>query len=67
MASLESHSLENPPPYIAISYCWDPTSARRGMFVDMKSFSVSETVLEVLNQVQASQHATGSRELLWID
>ncbi|KAH6847694.1 heterokaryon incompatibility protein-domain-containing protein [Chaetomium sp. MPI-CAGE-AT-0009] len=67
LAYLESHPLSKPPPYIAISYCWDPTSARRGMFLDMKSFSISETVLEVLNQVQASQHATGSRELLWID
>jgi hypothetical protein len=67
LAYLESHPLENPPPYIAISYCWDPTSARRGMFLDMKSFSISETVLEVLNQVQASQHATGSQELLWVD
>ncbi|EAQ83550.1 hypothetical protein CHGG_09954 [Chaetomium globosum CBS 148.51] len=67
LAYLESHPLAKPPPYIAISYCWDPTSARRGMFLDMKSFSISETVLEVLNQVQASQHATGSRELLWID
>lgn len=67
LAYLESHPLSKPPPYIAISYCWDPTSARRGMFLDTKSFSISETVLEVLNQVQASQHATGSRELLWID
>ncbi|KAK1754436.1 heterokaryon incompatibility protein-domain-containing protein [Echria macrotheca] len=66
-AYLESHPLANPPPYIAISYCWDPKSARRGMFLDSRSFSISETVLEVLNQVQASQHATGSRELLWVD
>jgi chemotaxis signal transduction protein len=66
-AYLESHPLENPPPYIAISYCWDPTSAKRGMFIDMQSLSISETVLEVLNQVQASQHATGSSERLWID
>ncbi|KAK3293024.1 heterokaryon incompatibility protein-domain-containing protein [Chaetomium fimeti] len=67
LAYLESHPLSKPPRYIAISYCWDPTSARRGMFLDMKSFSISETVLEVLNQVQASQHATGSHDLLWID
>ncbi|KAH6615933.1 heterokaryon incompatibility protein-domain-containing protein [Chaetomium sp. MPI-SDFR-AT-0129] len=67
LAYLESHPLSNPPPYIAVSYCWDPTSARRGMFLDRQSFSISETVLEVLNQVQASQNATGSRELLWID
>ncbi|KAI0381327.1 heterokaryon incompatibility protein-domain-containing protein [Hypomontagnella monticulosa] len=67
LAYLESHSLENPPPYIAISYCWDPSSARRGMFLDKNSFSVSETVLEVLNQVQASQHATNTKQLLWID
>ncbi|KAI2635778.1 heterokaryon incompatibility protein-domain-containing protein [Hypomontagnella submonticulosa] len=67
LAYLESHSLENPPPYIAISYCWDPSSARRAMFLDSNSFSVSETVLEVLNQVQASQHATNTKQLLWID
>jgi hypothetical protein len=66
-AYLESHPLENPPPYIAISYCWDPTSAKRGMFIDMQSLAISETVLEVLNQVLASQQATGSNERLWID
>ncbi|KAH9204255.1 heterokaryon incompatibility protein-domain-containing protein [Leptodontidium sp. 2 PMI_412] len=67
MASLESHSLEDPPDYIAISYCWDPTSQKRGMFLcnkdsllSNKSFAVSETVLEVLNQVNAGQ-------LVWID
>lgn len=66
MASLESHSLEDPPDYIAISYCWDPTSQKRGMFLcnkdsplSNKSFAISETVLEVLNQVNAG-------ELVWI-
>jgi hypothetical protein len=70
MALLESHSLENPPSYIAISYCWDPTSQKRGMFLsnkgsgaDNKSFAISETVLEVLNQVNAGY---GS-QLVWID
>lgn len=67
MASLESHPLENPPPYIAISYFWDSTSPRRGMFVDKKSFGVSETVLEVLNQALASQMSRESHILLWID
>ncbi|KAL2166368.1 hypothetical protein VTG60DRAFT_2901 [Thermothelomyces hinnuleus] len=67
LACLESHPLESPPPYIAISYCWGPSSAQRGMVLDMQGFSISETVLEVLNQVQAWQHATKSNELLWID
>ncbi|AEO59720.1 hypothetical protein MYCTH_2119855 [Thermothelomyces thermophilus ATCC 42464] len=67
LACLESHSLESPPPYIAISYCRGSTSAQRGLVLDMQGFSVSETVLEVLNQVQAWQHATRSNELLWID
>jgi hypothetical protein len=67
MASLESHSLEDPPDYTAISYCWDPMSQKRGMFLcnkdsplSNKSFAISETVLEVLNQVNAG-------ELVWID
>ena len=63
----ESHPLENPPPYVAISYVWDPTSARKGTFVDTKSFAVSGTVLEVLNQVEASQSARGSCGLVWIE
>lgn len=67
VAFLQSHPVENPPPYIAISYCWDPTSPSRGMFLDNQSVSISETVLEVLNQVMASHAVTGSTELLWID
>lgn len=67
LAYLESHSLTDPPTYIAVSYCWDPNSAQRAMFLDLQSFSISETVLEVLNQVQASQHATGSKYLIWLD
>jgi len=67
LAYLESHPLDKPPPYIAISYCWDPTSARRSMFVDMKSLAISATVLEVINQVGALRLATNSSELLWID
>ncbi|SPO04674.1 uncharacterized protein DNG_07359 [Cephalotrichum gorgonifer] len=66
LAELESHSLENPPPYVAVSYFWDSSSPRRGMFVDYQSFGISETVLEVLNQVQSLQHV-GRRPLLWID
>lgn len=37
------------------------------MFLDMQSFSISETVLEVLNQVAASQHVRGEKKLLWLD
>ncbi|KAH8589513.1 heterokaryon incompatibility protein-domain-containing protein [Bisporella sp. PMI_857] len=66
LAWLESHSLANPPSYVAISYCWDANSPRRGTFLDMKSFGISETVLEVLNQV-ASQYVRRTHELLWIN
>ncbi|KAK4249333.1 heterokaryon incompatibility protein-domain-containing protein [Corynascus novoguineensis] len=67
LAYLESHSLENPPSYIAISYCWNLSSPRKSIFLDLQNFSIPETVLEVLNQVQATQSATGSKDLLWID
>ncbi|KAK5658420.1 hypothetical protein OQA88_2397 [Cercophora sp. LCS_1] len=55
LAYLESHPLDKPPPYIAVSYCWDPTSERRTMFVNMESLPISATVLEVINQVCINQ------------
>ncbi|KAL2163257.1 hypothetical protein VTH06DRAFT_5313 [Thermothelomyces fergusii] len=67
LAGLESHPLESPPPYIAISYCWDPVSTQKGMVLDLQGFSISETVLEVLYKLQAWQQATESNELIWID
>ncbi|KAL1835985.1 hypothetical protein VTJ49DRAFT_5742 [Mycothermus thermophilus] len=64
---LESHPLSNPPPYVAVSYCWDPASPPRGMFVNRESLSVSETVLGIINQMQAARMSTGEDLLLWID
>ena len=47
---LEDHSLENAPPYVALSYCWGTDKTRRSMFLNGASFSVSAQVLEALNQ-----------------
>lgn len=67
LAFLETHSLDDPPQYTAISYCWDPTSPKRTMFLDHTSFSISETVLEVLNQLVVTQVGPGLCKLFWID
>lgn len=67
MGSLETHPLEDPPPYVAVSYFWDATSPKRGMWVDTQSLGISETVLEVLNQVVELQRWRRLKRLVWVD
>lgn len=67
--SLEDHYTDNAPPYAAMSYAWDRPIMTRAMFCqyyseNMASFSISEHILEALNNLHGYvPHGS----LIWID
>ena len=67
--SLEDHYIDNAPPYAAMSYAWDRPIMTRAMFCqyyneNMASFSISEHILEALNNLHGYvPHGS----MIWID
>ncbi|PLN78371.1 heterokaryon incompatibility protein-domain-containing protein [Aspergillus taichungensis] len=67
--SLEDHYIDNAPPYAAMSYAWDRPIMTRAMFCqnyneNMASFSISEHILEALNNLHGY---VPHENKIWID
>lgn len=69
ICQLEDFDLDNAPPYAALSYAWGLPITTRAIFCkntgsDLASFSISEHVLEALNNLFAY---VPSGQKIWID
>ncbi|GAP91993.2 putative heterokaryon incompatibility protein [Rosellinia necatrix] len=60
---ITTHSLIDPPPYIAISYAWGDADDKRAIRIDGIVVSVAVSLWEALNAVQKQDDPV----LVWVD
>ena len=68
--SLVAYSLENAPPYHALSYCWGTQKAKKQIDCDGQSLNITPSLhlaLQHLGELLPREQQPGSDVWLWID
>lgn len=66
--SLEHISLINPPPYIALSYCWGVGKSYSAFCLDRQSVDITPNLSVAIQQAQNTVYARKTKTfLLWVD